>query len=84
MTETLTVIQYVDTIPVSKLFWNMIARNNLICISLRTLVGSRSGIDALLGFILNRRFTTPSLVTSISGIDGNGVPSGDDMLFLSS
>ena len=55
-----------------------------VAISLRTLAGSKSGPEALLGFSLSRSFTTPSLVTSISGIDGNDVPSRDGMLLLSS
>ena len=55
-----------------------------MAISLRTLAGNKSGPEALLGFSLSRSFTTPSLVTSISGIDGNGVPSDDGMLLLSS
>ena len=64
----------------------MMVRNGPIfmVISLRAFAGSKSGPEALLGFSLSRSFTTPSLVTSISGIDGIGVPSGDGMLLLSS
>ena len=86
MAVTLTVLQSFGTIQVSKLFWKIMVRNSPIsvAISLRTLAGSKSGPEALLGFSLSRSFTTPSLVTSVSGIDGNGVPSGDGMLLLSS
>ena len=86
MAVTLAVLYSFGTIPVSKLFWNTMVRKGLIsmAISLRTLAGSKSGPEALLGLILSRSFTTPALVTLISGIDRNGIPSGDGMLLLSS
>ena len=52
--------------------------------SFSTLVGSRSGPDALLGLSLSKSFTTPSLVTLMSGIAEYGIPSGVGMLLLSS
>ena len=44
-----------------------------MAISFNTLAGSRSGPEALLGFSFSRSFTTPSFVTLISDIGGNGV-----------
>ena len=55
-----------------------------MAISLRMLAGSRSGPEALLGLSLSRSFITPSLVTLISGIDGENMPSSDGMLLLPS
>ena len=54
-----------------------------LAIPFKILVGSRSGHGALLWLSLSSSSNTPSLVTNISGMAGNGVPSGVGMLLLS-
>ena len=57
--------------------------SNLYGALLKSLAGSKSGPEALLGLSLSRCFTTPWLVTLATDIDGNGMPSRDGMLLLS-
>ena len=84
MAVTLAVLQSFDTIPVSKLFWNIMVRNGPISVAISLRTRKQIWSRGFIGLSLSRSFTTPSLVASIYGIDGNGVPSGDGMLLLSS
>ena len=52
--------------------------------SFKILAGNMSGPVALLGFSFCKSLVTPSTVTLMSGIGGNGVPSGVGILRLSS
>ena len=83
---TLTVFQSLGTVPVLKLFWNILARSGEISAAsfFMNLAGSISGPIALLGFSFCSNLRTPSAVTLMSGIVGNGVPSVVGMLLQSS
>ena len=52
--------------------------------SFMILAGSISGPVALLGFSFCSNLRSPSTVTLMSGIVGNGVPSGVEMMLQSS
>ena len=58
MAVTLAVLKFFGTIPVSKLFWNIMVRNGpiYVAVSLRFIAGGKSGPEALLGFSLSRSF----------------------------
>ena len=70
----------------SKLFWEIMARSGEISAasSFMILAGSISGPVALLGFSFCSNLRTTSAVTLMSGIVGNGVPSGVGMSLQSS
>ena len=70
--ETLADFQSSGSSPRSMVLWNSVVRIGEIssAMSRSILAGIISGPQALLGLIFFRSFSTPSLVTVISGMDG--------------
>ena len=81
MAVTLNILQSFGTCPVSRLLWKIATSYGATSCanSLITLAGMESGPYALAGFSFKSSFRTPSSVTLISAMGGNGVPSGVGM-----
>ena len=70
--EDLPDFQYSGSAQSSMVLWNRVVRIREICLAMSRsiLAGIISGPQALLGLIIIRSFSTPSLVTVISGMGG--------------
>ena len=78
MAETFADCQSSGTVPESRDFWKIAVSDGDISSAsyLRILAGIMSGPQALFGFILLNSLATPSFITMMSGIGGQGSPLG--------